>query len=135
MPYTQTAPDPAEAMAELIREHRKQLGGRYSTEFYTSHEVVGRFSNQAGATVEVRGLVKFEQKRYPSNDRIVSAGASAMCNGYGCVDPKHEEPFAEPVALDDNADETSDAAMPLVQKAREWAQAHAETCRAQAYTR
>jgi hypothetical protein len=129
MPYTPTAPDPEAAIADLIREHR-----RVGTNFYTSHEIVGSFATMGGATVEVRALAKFGLKNYQSTERQVQIGASAHCSGHGCVSPEHEQPFIDQVSVNEAADKTAESAGPLIQAAREWAQTHAEKCRAQPYT-
>lgn len=129
MPATQTAPDPARLVAELIRDARN-----WATSHFTSDETVGRFTTVGGATVEVRALAKIATKRYPSTDRTVQVGAVASCSGHGCTNPLHEPPLTDAVPLDDDADKSAEAVTPLVQAAREWAQKHAEKCRAQAYT-
>ncbi|EPH46870.1 hypothetical protein ABT390_33990 [Streptomyces aurantiacus] len=135
MPYIKIAPDATDLVAELIREHHRARGGRYTIDHYTSPATVGRFATEGGATVEVRALTRFGLKRYPSREGIVQVGASALCHGHGCVDPQREELFAEAVSFDDGVtEEIAAAVLPLVQAAREWAQAHAEKCRAQPYT-
>lgn len=144
MPYINTAPSVIEAVAEPIRYARKNSGDQYYSEYGTDRPTVGQFTAAAGATVEVQAIVQFGKEHPIRNGRpiysepkhrVIQFGASATCHGYGCATPTHKEPLTAAVPLD--SDETTDdiatGAEPAVQKAREWAQAHAEKCRAQAY--
>ncbi|MFI7096723.1 hypothetical protein [Streptomyces lydicus] len=144
MPYINTAPSVTEAVAESINYDRKSDGNLYHSDYATDRLTVGQFTTAAGATVEVRAIVQFG-KEYPTRNgrplygepkhRVIQFGASATCHGYGCADPTHEVPLTDAVPLDSDktAEELAEGAKPAVQKAREWAQAHAEKCRAQAY--
>lgn len=144
MPYINTAPSVAEAVAESISYNRKASGTRYYSEYGTDRLTVGQFTAAAGATVEVQAIVQFGKERPSRNGRplysepeyrVIQFGASVTCHGYGCADPTHEEPLSATVPLDSEkyAEGLAEGAEPAVQKAREWAQAHAEKCRAQAY--
>lgn len=144
MPYINSAPSVTEAVAESIRCDRKSSGTRYYSEYGTDRLTVGQFTAVGGATVEVRAIVQFGKEHPIRNGRpsysepkyqVIQFGASATCHGYGCADPTHEEPLTAAVPLDSDkhAEELAEGAEPAVQKAREWAQAHAEKCRAQAY--
>ncbi|MWA08789.1 hypothetical protein [Streptomyces sp. BA2] len=136
MPYTPIAPNLVEAIVGHIRYHQKNLGARYHSEDYTEHETAGEMTTVGGATVEVMALVKFDKKYSYGQDaeRSVQVGATAKCHGWGCADPRSEESFGEAAPLDANGYDIAATAEPLVQAAREWAQAHAEKCRAQPYT-
>ncbi|GES27893.1 hypothetical protein AB0G60_02775 [Streptomyces angustmyceticus] len=144
MPYISTAPSVIETVAESISYHRGATGSRYYSEYGTDRLTVGQFTAAAGATVEVRAIVQYGKERPSRNGRtvygepeyrVIQFGASVTCHGYGCADSTHEEPLAAAVPLDSEkyAEELAEGAEPAVQKAREWAQAHAEKCRAQAY--
>lgn len=136
MPYINTAPDLIEAVIESIRHHQKNLGARYHSDYGTDRVTAGRLTTAGGATVEVMALVKFEVKRHygQDNEHLVQAGATAKCHGWGCADPGSEESSGEAAPLDADIYHTAASVEPHVQAARQWAQAHAEKCRAQAYT-
>lgn len=127
MSISQSAPHITDALAVEVREARRSRGNHY-----TSHVVAGRFTTLGGAVVEVRALLRFGTEQYPGKARVVEGGASAKCLGHGCFDPGHEQ-FIGAFLLDDDADKTTEATLPLVQAASEWAQKHAETCRAMPY--
>jgi hypothetical protein len=135
MPYINTAPDLTEGIVESIRYHQNNLGARYHSGYGTDRRTAGQLTTVGGATVEVTALVKFEKKvRYGQEDEHrVQVGASAKCYGWGCADPSSEESFGEALPLDANFYDTAATAEPHVQAAREWAQKHAEKCRAQDY--
>ncbi|WP_438489542.1 hypothetical protein [Streptomyces sp. S186] len=136
MPYIESAPAVLDVVAEVIRSHRRSLGGRFATEYDSRCEVVGEFAAVAGATVEVRVVVNFSKKRLDyvqPEERMVRFGAAARCHGHGCVEPEYQVPFTDDTEWDsdDLVDrKTAEASLPVVQRAREWAQSHAEKCRA-----
>jgi len=144
MPYINTAPSVTEAVAESISCDRKSSGNLYHSDYATDRLTVGQFTAAGGATVEVQAIVRFG-KEHPTRNgrplygepkhRVIQFGASATCHGYGCADPTHEVSLTDVVPLDSDKcdEELAEGAEPAVQKAREWAQAHAEKCRAQAY--
>ncbi|MET9550563.1 hypothetical protein ABZY36_35460 [Streptomyces sp. NPDC006627] len=136
MPYINTAPSLEEAVIDSIKEHRRNVGRRFYSEHGTDRVTAGQLTNVGGATVEVLALVKFAKKvRYGQDDeRTVQAGASAKCHGWGCVEPSSDESFGTEFDLDADVYEVAATAEPFVQAAREWAQAHAEKCRAQPHT-
>lgn len=134
MIYRPTPKDTLDVIVELINDHVRNLGARFPTEHYTAHDTVGQFTNLAGATVEVRALAKFDRERFDDRKRSVAVGAAARCHGYGCAGPNSGDLFADAVPLDTNRWDAAAKAEPHLQKAREWAQAHAEKCRAQQYT-
>ncbi|MFD9630088.1 hypothetical protein [Streptomyces violascens] len=132
-----------EAIADHIRFHRKVIasGNRYVSAFGTRSEAAGRFGTVGDSTVLVEVQVRFTEKYVymhvpgaPRHEHRVQVGARAQCQGHGCIDPVHKTPDSAVFLLGDDADGTAETALPLVQKAREWAQAHAETCRAKPYT-
>ncbi|MER6632250.1 hypothetical protein ABT301_29220 [Streptomyces sp. NPDC000987] len=133
MVYTPAPPDPTDVVTDLIDAHVRQLGGQYSSEHYRLAEVVGRYTTVGGATVETKALAKFERNVLGDRQRTVAVGAAAQCMGHGCADPSSGESFVEPVPLDTNRHDVATAVLPHIQTAREWAQAHAERCRAQRY--
>jgi hypothetical protein len=134
MVYTPAPPTLADVVAETLDAHSRQLGGRYSSEHYTQTEIVGRFTTVGEATVETQLLVKFERELLGERRRSVSVGAAAQCRGFGCTEPRSDKAFAAAVPLDTDRHDVAIAVTPLVQAAREWAQSHAERCRAQTYT-
>ncbi|MFD3422662.1 hypothetical protein [Streptomyces decoyicus] len=139
MPYIQTPPTVHDVVIEGICNHRSSLGGRYVMEHSNSRAKVGEFTAVADATVEVQVLTRFSLKRpnySKPEERVVQFGAAAQCHGHGCVEPQYETPFTPDSQWDsDEAEDhrTAETALPVVQKAKEWAQAHAEKCRAQPY--
>lgn len=135
MTYIATARPVTDVVVDMLHEHHRSRGGRFSSRHYTDRDTVGRFEGAAGATVEVHATAKFSTKRYPSEDGLVQVGAAVRCYGDGCPAPTHEEPLTEPVSVDDVSEDIAASALPAVQAAREWAQAHAEKCRAMAVTR
>jgi hypothetical protein len=143
MSYIPTAPDLKVELAETIRAHRKSLASsKYATHSGSDKEEVGRYTTVAGALVTVQAVLAYTSKAVwgsadPSDgyERRIDVGAVANCHGYGCVDPKFRADHDKHFLLADDADVTAETVLPYVQKAREWAQTHAETCRAQAYTR
>ncbi|MET7809807.1 hypothetical protein ABZT26_02970 [Streptomyces sp. NPDC005395] len=134
MSYQPTPPSPQDAVVGLIDGHQRNLGARFHSEHQTSGDTVGRFTNVAGATVEVVALAKFSRDINGDRQRSVAVGAAAKCFGFGCATPDSGESFTGPVPLDDNKWDTAAGVMPLLKTAAEWAQAHAEKCRAQPYT-
>jgi hypothetical protein len=134
MVYRPTPPAPADVVAELIQAHKRQLGGQYSSEHYTSAEVVGEFTTVGAATVETKVQTKFVREVLGDRQRTVAVGAVSKCHGHGCANPSDGESFISPVPLDTDRHDVASTVLPLVQAAREWAQLHAERCRAQPYT-
>lgn len=133
MVYMPVPEDPQIVVAGLIDAHVRQLGGTHSAEDYVANGTVGRFTAVAGATVEARALAKFE-RAFLGDRRTVAVGGVAQCFGFGCATSSSGETFAAAVPLDTDRHDVAAQALPLIQKAREWAQAHAERCRAQRYT-
>ncbi|MFJ8676725.1 hypothetical protein [Streptomyces sp. NPDC093589] len=138
MPYLQTPPSVIEVVTDEFRTHRRSFGGRYAMEHLTVRKTVGEFTAVAGATVEVQVLVHFSKKRptySQPEERVVQFGAAVKCHGHGCTEPKHQVSSTPDTLWDDAEDlTTAEAALPGVQQANAWAQAHAEKCRARPYT-
>ncbi|MFF5019094.1 hypothetical protein [Streptomyces sp. NPDC001165] len=128
-------PPPAtDVITDLIDEHVRQLGGRFHSEYYQTHEPVGRHTTLGGATVETRVLARFQRHHSGERQRLVTVGAEARCLGHGCTEPSSGETLTDPVPLDTNRHEVAESALPHIETATRWAQAHAERCRAQTYT-
>ncbi|MEV0220854.1 hypothetical protein [Streptomyces sp. NPDC050704] len=141
MSYTPSAPDLKTELADRIRSHRKNRdnGGRYFSPHVKVREEAGRFTAAGEAEVTVEALVSFSTKYVYDNpgshdEHRIAVGAVAKCHGNGCVAPDFEKNHAGHWLLEDDADKTAESSLPLVQAAREWAQSHAEKCRAQPYT-
>lgn len=142
MTYIQTAPDLKSELTATIRAHRKSLGtSKYATHSGSNKEEAGRFTAVGGALVTVQAVLTYISKAVwgsadPGDgyEKRIDVGAVANCHGYGCVEPEFRADHAKHFLLADDADATAEAAMPHVQAAREWAQKHAETCRAQPYS-
>jgi hypothetical protein len=135
MTYITSTPDVTEAICNQLRNYHRSRGGRFFISHYTDQDTVGRFAGAGGAIVEVRVIAKFSKERYPSEEGLVQVGASVVCHGDGCPTSAHEEPLTEPVSVDGVSKDIAVTALPAVQAAREWAQAHAEKCRAMAVAR
>lgn len=143
MTYIPTAPDLKSRIADLIRRYRKAVDNgdmRNSLLDRRSREEAGRYTAVGGALVTVHAKVRHEEK-YIYNPSVESGyeqrihvGAVAECHGNGCTDPIFEQDVNNHWLLNEDADEPAARVMGPVQAAREWAQAHAEKCRAQAYT-
>lgn len=135
-----TAPDLKNEIAETIRARRKATASdsRYSGRSVDRDEA-GRFTTLGDALVTVEALVTLNPTRilsgpdYGSWEQRLEVGAVAKCHGHGCADPEFRMDISSYFLLSEDADKTAEYALPYVQKAREWAQAHAEKCRAQAY--
>ncbi|MFI6658100.1 hypothetical protein ACIBL8_21555 [Streptomyces sp. NPDC050523] len=137
-----TAPDLKAEIADRIRAHRKRHdnGGKWFTPNVKDREEAGRFTTVGGALVLVEAVVEFTGKYVyapPSSgeEHRIEVGAVGECHGNGCTDPNFEETYNNYWLLGEDTDEAVTAALKTVHAAREWAQAHAEKCRAQAYTR
>lgn len=135
-----TAPNLADEIADQIRRSRKQRdsGNNFVNYRGNTSEEAGRFTTAGDALVVVEALVTYSTGYIynPPNshdEHRVQVSAVAKCHGHGCTNPQHEQPTSPTFLLEDDADKTAQAALPLVQAAREWAQDHAEKCRAQAY--
>lgn len=138
-----TAPDLKTRVADRIRDHRKSRanGDRWFIAHRTAREEAGRFTTAGGALVTVDALAAFSQRAiwgsvdHPDGyEHRINVSAEAKCHGNGCTDPELRRDDTGYFLLDADADVTAEAVLPYVHKAREWAQAHAEKCRAQAYT-
>ena len=142
MSYIPTAPDLKTEIADTIRRHRKSLANsKYATHSGINREEAGRFTAVGGALVTVQAVVAYVSKAVwgsadPGDgyERRIEVGARATCHGNGCTDPEFRQDDTGYFLLDADADVTAEAVLPYVQAAREWAQSHAEKCRAQAYT-
>ncbi|MGW6531439.1 hypothetical protein [Streptomyces venezuelae] len=142
MTYIPTAPDLKFEVAQTIRARRKAIAAAADKgrSFYgsTDHDEAGSFATAGGSQVTLHAVVRSSEERKPGPvygwEIQVRVGAAAKCHGHGCVDPSFEKQHDGRFLLDDDADVTAEAAVPLVQAAREWAQKHAEKCRAQPYT-
>lgn len=143
MSYIPTAPDLKPRIADLIRRYRKTVANgdlRNSLLDERSREEAGRYTTVGGALVAVHAKVRHEEKYIynPPNsgeEHRIHVGAVAECHGNGCTEPSFEQDVNNYWLLHEDADEPAARVMEPVQAAREWAQAHAEKCRAQAYTR
>ena len=142
MSYIPTAPDLKDELRDTIRAHRKYLatGSKYATHSGSNKEEAGRFTAVGGALVTVQAVLTYISKAVwgsadPGDgyERRIEVSAVANCHGHGCIDPEFRAEDDGFFLLAADADVTAEAALPYVQKAREWAQKHAETCRAQAY--
>lgn len=141
MSYIPTAPDLKIEVAETIRAHRKESANSNSRigSYGTYRDEAGRYTATGGALVTVHATTTI-RNHYgiagysPAPAPLVEVGAVAKCHGHGCVDPEFTDKHADSWPLESDADVPAEAVLPLVQKAREWAQTHAEKCRAQAYT-
>ncbi|NUS14088.1 MAG: hypothetical protein HOY69_22225 [Streptomyces sp.] len=143
MSYIPTAPDLKDELRDTIRAHRKSLtSSKYATHSGSNKEEAGRFTAAGGALVTVQAVLTYISKAVwgsadPGDgyERRIEVSAVANCHGHGCTDPAFRAEDDGYFLLGADADVTAEAALPYVQKAREWAQAHAEKCRAQPYTR
>lgn len=143
MTYIPIAPDLKFELTATIRAHRKSLGtSKYATHSGSNKEEAGRYTAVGGALVTVQAELAYTSKAvWGSTDpgdgyeKRIEVAAVGTCHGHGCTDPKFRADHPKHFLLHDDADVTAEAALPHVQAAREWAQKHAETCRAQAYTR
>ncbi|WP_406123007.1 hypothetical protein OHQ89_12540 [Streptomyces canus] len=142
MSYIPTAPDLKVELADTIRRHRKSLTtSKYATHSGANKEEAGRYTTVGNSLVTVQAVLTYISKAVwgsadPGDgyERRIEVGAVANCHGHGCTDPKFSSDATGHFLLGADADVTAEATLPHVQKAREWAQKHAETCRAQAYT-
>lgn len=141
--FIPTAPDVKTQVAGRIRSQRKSrdMGDRWFLPHRNAREKAGRFTTKGGALVLVEALAAFSQRAiwgsadHPDGyEHRIHVSAEAKCHGHGCIDPDFQQYDTGYFLLDADADVTAEAVLPYVHKAREWAQAHAETCRAQAYT-
>ena len=143
MPFIPSAPDLKVELADTIRRHRKSLGtSKYATHSGNNKEEAGRYAAVGGALVTVEAVLSYISRAVwgsadPGDgyEKRIEVAAIARCHGYGCIDPEFRDDHDRHFLLGSDADVTAEAALPHVQKAREWAQKHAETCRAQPYTR
>lgn len=142
MSYIPTAPDITHEVAETIRARRKQASDLKAYDrMGTDRDEAGRYTCVGGALVTVQAVIKSSEHRAwigntPNGfEQRVAVAAVAKCHGNGCIDPEFRRDDTGYFLLDADADVTAEAVLPYVQAAREWAQAHAEKCRAQAYTR
>ncbi|MEU5108198.1 hypothetical protein AB0H07_39075 [Streptomyces sp. NPDC021354] len=140
MPYIPTAPDIKTKVADTIRARRKKASDLNAyIRFGTDRDEAGRYTTVGGALVTVEARVhSSEHRSWAGNvpngyEQRVEISAVAKCHGNGCPSPDFMKEHSGYWPLDDDADKAADAIVPLVQQAREWAQKHAEKCRAQAY--
>ncbi|MEU6990351.1 hypothetical protein ABZ953_06770 [Streptomyces sp. NPDC046465] len=142
MTYISIAPDLKFEVAQMVRARRKAIAAEADKgrSFYgsTDRDEAGSFGTAGGSQVTVHAVVRSSEERKPGPvygwEIQVRVGAVAKCHGHGCVSPDFEKQHDAHFLLDDDADVTAAAVLPMVQAAREWAQAHAEKCRAQPYT-
>lgn len=143
MSYIKTAPDLKPRVADLIRRFRKAVDNdtlRNSLLDRRGREEAGQYTTVGGAIVEVHATVHHSEKYSysPPNsgeEHRVEVGAVAECHGNGCTDPNFEQTVNNYwLLMTEDADEPAARVMEPVKAAREWAQAHAEKCRAQPYT-
>jgi hypothetical protein len=148
MPYIRIAPNLKIEIADVVRRHRKLLAdwpGRFGSR--ARHEgadryEAGRFTTAGQAEVSVEAVLDYRvgyiynppNSANSQEERRIHVSAEAKCHGYGCVEPDFDQGHGPYFLLADDADVTAEALVPLVQAAREWAQEHAEKCRAQPYT-
>lgn len=137
-----TAPDVKTEIADRIRAHRKRRdnGGKWFTPNVKDRQEAGRYTTVGDALVTVTAVTSFTANAIwgsaaPADgyEHRVEVAAIAACHGHGCTDPEFRRDDTGHFLLDADADVTAEAVLPYVQAAREWAQAHAEKCRAQAY--
>jgi hypothetical protein len=134
-----TSPDLKSEIADVIRAHRKRRdnGGESFTAYVKVREEAGRFTTVGGATVLIEAVVEFTPRYlYPNagDEHHVEVAVRATCHGHGCIDPRLHENGPRNWLLDEDPDKPAEALLLCAQRAREWAQAHAAKCRAQAYT-
>lgn len=144
MSYIKTAPDLKPRVADLIRRFRKAASDgtlRHGPLDQRGREEAGRYVAVGGARVEVHATAHHSEEfifvhgQAPTNEHRVEVGAVAKCHGDGCIDPEFEQTVNNYwLLMTEDADKPAARVMEPVQAAREWAQAHAETCRAQPYT-
>lgn len=141
MLYIPIAPDIAHEVAETIRARRKKASDLNSYDrMGTDQNEAGRYTTIGGSLVTVQAIVRTSEHRSwigntPNGyEQRLGIGVVAKCHGNGCTNPDFAKDHPDSWLLKDDADVPAEAVLPLVQKAREWAQAHAEKCRAQAYT-
>jgi hypothetical protein len=141
MLYIPTTPDLKPQIADTIRGRRKQASNINSYDrLGIDRNEAGRYTTVGGALVTVEAVMRSSEHRVwkgnvPNGyEQRVEVGAVAKCHGYGCTGHEFRKNDTGYFLLADDADETAQAALPYVQAAQEWAQAHAEKCRAQAYT-
>lgn len=142
MTYIPTAPDLEGEVTDTVRARRKEIAALEAKgrSFYgsTDRDDAGNFTTVGESRVTVHALVKSSQERKPGPtygwEIRLKVGANATCHGNGCVSPDFEQWHNGHFLIEDDANVTAKAAMPPVQAVREWAQSHAETCRAQPYS-
>lgn len=143
MSYIPTAPDLKTGITAAIRAHRKRRdnGGKWFTPNVKERQETGRYTAVGGALVTVTVVTSFSANAIwgsadPANayEHRIEVDAIANCHGHGCIDPEFTATHSGHWLLADDADVPAERAVELARKAREWAQAHAEKCRAQAYT-
>lgn len=143
MSYIPTAPDLKIQIADRIRRYRKDVDNdnlRNSLLDRTGREEAGRYTTVGGALAAVYAEIRHRERyvydppEFVGNEHRVEVAAIARCHGHGCTDPEFTATHSGHWLLKDDADVPAGRAVELVQKAREWAQAHAEKCRAQAYS-
>ncbi|WP_282790886.1 hypothetical protein [Streptomyces sp. CC224B] len=143
MTYIPTAPDLKFEVAQTIRACRRRIAAEAEKGrgFYgsTDRDEAGDFVTAGKSQVSVHAFIRASEERKSGGsiwerELRVRVGAVAKCHGHGCVSPDFHDQHDGHFLLGDDADVTAEAAVPLVQAAREWAQAHAEKCRAQPYT-
>ncbi|MER5875493.1 hypothetical protein ABT119_06130 [Streptomyces sp. NPDC001910] len=141
MTHVPTAPDLEPRVADLIRGLRKTVDDgklRGSLLNQKRSEEAGRYTTAGGALVVVHAKVHHVEKYVglptPGYEQRVTVGAVAECHGNGCIGPTFQQEDKTIRLLHEDADETADRVTAPVQAARQWAQSHAEKCRAQAYS-
>jgi hypothetical protein len=114
----------ARSVAEQITAEVQKLTGQWKrqpiqqrTEQHGAVRI-GEFMNTAGARVSVELCI--------AAGSGVRTAAVATCSGFGCTDPVHQVPTGDWVYEADHDERTREKR----HEALEWAQAHAERCRA-----
>lgn len=141
MTYIPSAPDLQSEVAETIRARRREIAARAVDGrcFYggTDRDEAGSFATAGESLVTVHALVQSSEVRKAGPEYgweiQLKVSAVAKCHGHGCVSPDFDRRHDGHFLLEDDADVTAKAVVPLVQAACEWAQSHAEKCRARAY--
>lgn len=116
-PAVASAADPIAAEVQKLTNQWKRQPIEQRTEQHGA-VLIGEFVNTAGARV-------FVELRITANSAVRTT-AVATCKGFGCVDPTQRVPTGDWVYGVDYDELTKEKR----HEALEWAQAHAEKCRA-----
>lgn len=135
---TTTAPNPNQTIANIINTHYNHLAADtpHTSPYYNRPAVLtlGRYATAGGAQVDVDLRVEFSIRRIGPRDAwTVFQSTTARCTGHGCTTPLHEPPTGVVTPLGPAPNIIAMDGTEQATAVREWAQAHAETCRAMPY--